>query len=58
MKNFLINFNWTNFNWTNLTFFIIFVLMMCMDIDRGDYKSACVDGLFAIFNIFLIIVLS
>lgn len=52
MKNFLINFNWAN--WILLIFFMV---MMCIDIGKEDYVSACGNAFIAIFNMFLIVVL-
>jgi len=52
MKNFFKNFNWGN--WILLIFFLI---MMCIDLDKGDYASACTNGFLVIFNMFLIVVL-
>lgn len=51
MKNFLIHFNWAN--WSLLIFFVI---MMCIDLGKEDYVSACSNGFIAIFNMFLIVV--
>lgn len=51
MKNFLINFNWAN--WILLIFFVI---MMCIDLGKDDYVSACSNGFIAIFNMFLIVI--
>lgn len=50
MKNFL-----TKFNWGNWTLLIFFVIMMCIDLSKEDYVSACSNGFVAIFNMFLII---
>ena len=50
MKNFL-----TKFNWANWALLIFFVIMMCIDISKEDYVSACSNGFVAIFNMFLII---
>lgn len=50
MKDFLMKFNWAN--WALLIFFVI---MMCIDLGKEDYVSACSNGFFAIFNMFLII---
>ena len=52
MKNFLINFNWPN--WILLIFFMV---MMCIDLSKEDYVSACGNGFIALFNMFLIVVL-
>ena len=52
MKNFLINFNWPN--WILLIFFMT---MMCIDMGKEDYISACGNGFVALFNMFLISVL-
>lgn len=51
MKNFL-----TNFNWPNWLLLIFFTVMMCIDLDKDDYISACANGFVAIFNMFLIVV--
>jgi len=51
MKNFL-----TNFNWPNWILLIFFVVMMCIDIAKEDYVSACGNGFLVIFNMFLIVV--
>ena len=51
MKNFL-----TNFNWPNWLLLIFFTIMMCIDLDKDDYISACANGFVAIFNMFLIVV--
>lgn len=50
MKDFLMKFNWAN--WALLLFFVI---MMCIDLGKEDYVSACSNGFLAIFNMFLII---
>ena len=50
MKDFLMKFNWAN--WALLIFFVI---MMCIDLGKEDYVSACSNGFVAIFNMFLII---
>lgn len=50
MKDFL-----TKFNWANWALLIFFVIMMCIDISKEDYVSACSNGFVAIFNMFLII---
>lgn len=50
MKNFL-----TKFNWGNWALLIFFVIMMCIDLAKEDYVSACSNGFVAIFNMFLII---
>ena len=50
MKNFL-----TKFNWANWALLIFFVIMMCIDLGKEDYVSACYDGFVAIFNMFLIL---
>ena len=50
MKNFL-----TNFNWPNWLLLIFFTVMMCIDLDKDDYISACANGFVAIFNMFLIV---
>ena len=50
MKNFL-----TKFNWGNWTLLIFFIIMMCIDLSKEDYVSACSNGFVAIFNMFLII---
>ena len=52
MKNFFINFNWGN--WILLIFFVV---LMCIDLGKEDYVSACANGFVAIFNMFLIVVL-
>lgn len=52
MKNFF-----TNFNWANWALLIFFVVMMCIDLAKEDYASACGYGFVAIFNMFLIVVL-
>ena len=51
MKNFL-----TNFNWPNWLLLIFFTVMMCIDLDKDDYISACANVFVAIFNMFLIVV--
>ena len=53
MKNFL-----TKFNWGNWALLIFFVIMMCIDLDKEDYVSACSNGFVAIFNMFLILVVN
>lgn len=50
MKNFL-----TKFNWANWALLIFFVIMMCIDLGKEDYVSACSNGFLAIFNMFLIL---
>ena len=50
MKNFL-----TKFNWGNWALLIFFVIMMCIDLAKEDYVSACSNGFLAIFNMFLIL---
>ena len=52
MKNFF-----TNFNWANWILLIFFVIMMCIELGKEDYVSACSDGFLAIFNMFLIVVM-
>lgn len=52
MKNFV-----TNYNWANWTLLIFFIVMMCIDLAKEDYVSACGYGFVAIFNMFLIVVL-
>lgn len=51
MKNFFINFNWGN--WILLIFFMV---MMCIDMGKEDYVSACGNAFIALFNMFLIVV--
>ena len=51
MKNFL-----TNYNWANWILLIFFMVLMCIDIGKEDYVSACGYGFVAIFNMFLILV--
>ena len=36
---------------------IFFMVMMCIDMGKEDYVSACGNGFLAIFNMFLIVVL-
>lgn len=52
MRNFF-----TNYNWANWTLLIVFTVVMCIDIAKEDYVSACGYGFVAIFNMFLIVVL-
>lgn len=52
MKNFF-----TNFNWANWILLIFFLVMMCIDMGKEDYVSACGNGFLAIFNMFMILVL-
>lgn len=52
MKHFL-----TNYNWANWILLIFFMVLMCIDIGKEDYVSACGYGFVAIFNMFLILVL-
>jgi len=47
----------TNFNWGNWLLLIGFLIMMCVDLAKEDYISACGDCFITIFNMFLIIVL-
>ena len=51
MKNFF-----TNFNWGNWILLIFFMVMMCIDMGKEDYVSACGNAFVALFNMFLIIV--
>lgn len=55
MKNFLTFL--TNFNWGNWALLIFFMVMMCINLDKENYVSACINGFLAIFNMFLIVVL-
>jgi len=52
MKNFF-----TNFNWANWILLIFFLAMMCIDLGKEDYVSACGNGFVAVFNMFMIVVL-
>lgn len=45
-----------NFNWGNWILLIFFIVMMCIDVGKEDYVSACGKGFLAIFNMFLIVV--
>ncbi len=51
MKNFF-----TNFNWGNWILLIFFMVMMCIDMGKEDYVSACGNAFVALFNMFLIVV--
>lgn len=52
MKNFF-----EKYNWANWILVIFFVIMVCIDLSKEDYVSACSNGFLAIFNMFLIVVL-
>ena len=46
-----------NVNWSNWALLILCIVMMCIEIGKKDYISACGYGFVAIFNMFLIVVL-
>ena len=47
-----------NYNWPNGLLLVIFIILLCIDLGRGDVISALGDGLVAIFNMFMILVLN
>jgi len=47
-----------NYNWPNGLLLVIFIILLCIDLGRGDVISALGDGFVAIFNMFLILVLN
>lgn len=47
-----------NFNWANGALLIFFMILMCIDIVKENYISACCDGFVIILNMFLIVVLN
>ena len=46
-----------NVNWSNWALLILCIVLMCIEIGKKDYVSACGYGFVAIFNMFLIVVL-
>ena len=44
-------------NWYNWALLILFITLVCIDIAKENYVSACCNGFVAIFNMFLIVVL-
>ncbi len=46
-----------NVNWSNWVLLILCIVMMCIEISKKDYVSACGYGFVAIFNMFCIVVL-
>lgn len=47
-----------NYNWPNGLLLVIFIILLCIDLGRGDVISALGDGFVAIFNMFMILVLN
>ena len=47
-----------NYNWPNGLLLVIFIVLLCIDLGRGDVISALGDGFVAIFNMFMILVLN
>lgn len=47
-----------NYNWANGILLVIFLISFCIDLSKGDINSAIGNGLVAIFNMFLILVIN
>ena len=47
-----------DFNWANGALLIFFMILMCIDIVKENYISACYGGFVVILNMFLIVVLN
>lgn len=47
-----------NYNWPNGLLLVIFIILLCIDLGKGDVISALGDGFVAIFNMFMILVLN
>ncbi len=47
-----------NYNWPNGILLVIFIILLCIDLGKGDVISALGDGFVAIFNMFMILVLN
>ena len=47
-----------NYNWPNALLLVIFIILLCIDLGKGDVISALGDGFVAIFNMFMILVLN
>ena len=48
----------SNYNWANGILLAIFLTLFCIDLGKGDINSAIGNGLVAIFNMFLILVIN
>ena len=47
-----------NYNWPNGLLLVIFIILLCIDLGKGDVISALGDGFVAIFNMFMILVMN
>lgn len=47
-----------NYNWPNGILLTVFIVLLCIDLGKGDVISALGDGFVAIFNMFMILVLN